>query len=293
MLNLALNGGIFSSIFNAIKNIVTFVLNINDILIGLMKGTIVFAFSLVYYLVMGICSIVNFAEMLFKKFAGIDDILTASGEKMNILDIFIKSDEIWGLWVSILVLSIVLLFLFTIVAVIKSEFALDAKGSAKGPIIARSLKSLAMFIIVPVVSLLGVYAVNAITDTINSMMKGSDNSTMANQIFYVMAYNSNKVRDNDSFYNFINGYSNRKGKAANDNGGAFSGSQDNVAYQIDMAFKGSYECKYSYKWISFPVDMLEADDFTTLMLPCIGKRSTYNIWDVTQVCHFYNLMQMD
>lgn len=293
MLKLALNGGVLSSIWDAIKSIVTFFSNFTDILKGIFQATIIYAYSIFYYLFMGICSMVNFAEMLFKKFAGIDPIMTSDGQ-MNILDVFVKSNEIWGLFVSILILSIVLLFIFTIVAVIKSEFSLDAKGSAKGPIIARSLKSLAMFVIVPVVSLLGVYAVNAITDTINSMMKGSDDTSMVNQIFYTMSYNANKARINEDFADFINGYSSREeGQYANDNGGAFKGSQEDVAYAIDMAFKGNLECKYKYKWISFPLDMIECQDFSTLFMPVIGSRSHYSIWDITQVNLYYSVMDMD
>lgn len=293
MLKLALNGGVLSSIWDAIKSIVSFFANFTDILKGIFQATIIYAYSIFYYLFMGICSMVNFAEMLFKKFAGIDPIMTTDGQ-MNILDVFVKSNEIWGLFVSILILSIVLLFIFTIVAVIKSEFSLDAKGSAKGPIIARSLKSLAMFVIVPVVSLLGVYAVNAITDTINSMMKGSDNTSMVNQIFYTMSYNANKARLNEDFAEFIDGYSaDNDGPWANDNGGAFKGSQEDVAYAIDMAFKGNLECKYKYKWISFPLDMIECQDFSTLFMPVIGSRSTYSIWDITQVNLYYSVMDMD
>lgn len=293
MLKLALNGGVLSSIWDAIKSIVSFFANFTDILKGIFQATIIYAYSIFYYLFMGICSMVNFAEMLFKKFAGIDPIMTTDGQ-MKILDVFVKSNEIWGLFVSILILSIVLLFIFTIVAVIKSEFSLDAKGSAKGPIIARSLKSLAMFVIVPVVSLLGVYAVNAITDTINSMMKGSDNTSMVNQIFYTMSYNANKARLNEDFAEFIDGYSaDNDGPWANDNGGAFKGSQEDVAYAIDMAFKGNLECKYKYKWISFPLDMIECQDFSTLFMPVIGSRSTYSIWDITQVNLYYSVMDMD
>ncbi len=293
MLNLALNGGILSSIWNGIKSVVSFITNFTDIIKGIFQATIIYAFSIFYYLFMGICSIVNFAEMLFKKFAGIDPIMTVDGE-MNILDVFVKSNEIWGLFISILILSIVLLFIFTIVAIIKSEFSLDAKGSAKGPIIARSLKSLAMFIIVPVVSLMGVYATNAITDTINDMFRGSEDSSMVNQIFYVMSYNANKARINEEFANFIDGYSDDKGeKCANDAGGEFSGGQDNVAYQIDQAFKSNKKCQYKYKWIEFPLEMIECQDFSTLFMPVIGGRSSYSIWDITQVNLYYSVLDMD
>lgn len=294
MLNLAMNAGILSSIFNGIKSVVEFIVNIVDILKGLFTALIIYLYAPIYYLLMGICSIVNFAEMLFKKFAGIDPIMTNDGP-MNILDVFVKSNEIWGLFVSILVLSIVLLFLFTIVAVIKSEFAIDAKGSAKGPIIARSLKSLAMFVIVPTVSLLGVYATNAITDTINSMMKGSDDTGMVQQIFYTMSYNANKARINKEFANYIK--KDDLKNTRNSNGGAFKGSQEDVAYAIDMAFKSNQKHKsgLKYKAMGFPMEMIEANDFSSLLMPVIMSNysTTYSIWDLVQVNFYYSILDMD
>lgn len=290
MLRLALNGGILSSIWNAIKNIVTFFTHFTDILKGIFQGLVVWIYSIFYYLFMSVCSIVNFAEMLFKKLAGIDPIMTDRGE-MNILDVFVKSNEIWGLFVSIIILSIVLLFIFTIVAVIKSEFSLDAKSSAKGPIIARSLKSLAMFLIVPAVSLMGIYAVNAITDTINSMMKGSDETTMVNQVFYAMSYNANKARINKEFADYIKEF--KDANCANNNGGAFKGNQDQIAYQIDQAFKGNLSHKgKGYKKMSLE-EMLNADDFSTMLMSPSSAFDTYSVWDIKQVNFFYSILDMD
>ena len=293
MLRLALNGGILSTIWDGIKSIVTFFTNFTDILKGIFQGLIVWIYSIFYYIFMGVCSIVNFAEMLFKKLAGIDPIMTDRGE-MNILDVFVKSNEIWGLFVSIIILSIVLLFIFTIVAVIKSEFSLDAKSSAKGPIIARSLKSLAMFLIVPAVSLMGIYAVNAITDTINSMMKGSDETTMVNQVFYAMSYNANKARINKEFADYISGFSEDYGNNyANNNCGAFKGDQDAIAYQIDQAFKGNLSHKgKKYKNMSIQ-EMHDAQDYSTMIMSPSSAFDTYSIWDLRQVNFFYSILDMD
>ncbi len=294
MLNLAMNAGILGGIKDAIVGIVEFFANFVDIIKGIFQALTIYAFSIFYYLFMGICSIVNFAEMLFKKFAGIDPIMTTSGEPMNILDVFVKSYEIWGLYVSIVVLSIVLLFLFTIVAVIKSEFALDAKGSAKGPIIARSLKSLAMFFIVPAASLIGTYAVNAITDTVNSMMQGSDRTTMVNQIFYAMTYNANKARINKDFAEYIAGC---PSNSRNNNGGAWKGSQDSIAYNIDMAFKSDMPHKSGCEYINmkFPMEMLKANDFSTMFLwPSWSNWvPTYSVWDINQVNFYFSILDFD
>ena len=94
MLNLVMNAGILSSIFNGIKNIVNFVLNFVDIINGLFQAVIIYLFAPIYYLFMGVCSIVNFAEMMFKKLAGIDPITLGTGEQVNILDMFIRDDSI-------------------------------------------------------------------------------------------------------------------------------------------------------------------------------------------------------
>lgn len=290
---LAVSSSFLSGIFDGIKNILQVLGNLGNLLSGLLGSLIAYIYCIFYYLFMSLAWIMNFGEALFKKFAGLDTLMTNDGKSADILTIFISSNEVWGLFVSIIVLSIILLFLFTFIAIIKSEFSLDVKGSAKGPIIARALKSLAMFIVVPTVSVMGIYAVNALTQTINGMFRGGDNIPMSNQIFYVAAYNANRARNDTNFANYITG-SDFSDTDRNNDGGSWK-DPNSVAYEIDVAFRAGRESKGSqWKYLSFG-DRIERG----LELDCLlglqpaQWETSFNPWNAGCVNYYYSLTNFD
>ena len=301
---LAVSSSFLSGIFDGIKNIIKIVGNIGNILTGFFQSIIGIIYSIFYYLFMSVCQISTFAEMLFKKFAGIDTMVTNDGSVKDIVTIFISSNEVWGLFVSIIVLSIILLFLFTFIAIIKSEFSLDVKGSAKGPIIARALKSLAMFIVVPTVSVMGIYAVNALTQTINGMFRNGNEVSISNQIFYVSAYNANRARqDSDNFKTYITGGTVKgllgdeyklDSNTKNRDGGTFN-NPDTVAYEIDIAFRGNRKASGD-NWVTLdPLSAIDANISVDSMLTqyTIYLSDYFSPWNVGTVSYYYRLADFD
>lgn len=301
---LAISSSFLSGIFDGIKNIIKIVGNIGNILTGFFQSIMGIIYSIFYYLFMSVCQISTFAEMLFKKFAGIDTMVTNDGSVKDIVTIFISSNEVWGLFVSIIVLSIILLFLFTFIAIIKSEFSLDVKGSAKGPIIARALKSLAMFIVVPTVSVMGIYAVNALTQTINGMFRNGNEVSISNQIFYVSAYNANRARqDSDNFKTYITGGTVKgllgdeyklDSNTKNRDGGTFN-NPDTVAYEIDIAFRGNRKASGD-NWVTLdPLSAIDANISVDSMLTqyTIYLSDYFSPWNVGTVSYYYRLADFD
>lgn len=298
-----INSSVTAGLFDAIKSVFKILTNFPNIFMGLFKSLVAYIYTIFYYLFMGVAYIMNFGEALFKKFAGLDTLMTNDGKTADIVTIFISSNEVWGIFVSILVLSIILLFLFTFIAIIKSEFSLDVKGSAKGPIIARALKSLAMFIIVPTVSVMGVYAVNALTQTINGMFRNGDNVSLSNQIFYVSAYGANRARLDPNFRTYISGgrvkgtidsYS-LGANTKNRNGGVFN-NEDSVAYEIDIAFRGNMPMGGA-QWVNLNFDSrvdsgLELDCLLGLC-PYDWNATSYSPWHIGAVNYYFDLTQFD
>lgn len=199
---------------------------------------------LIYIAVMGIA---YFSEIVFKKLAGIDPIylngeqLTgASGDGKDLVYGFITDTAVQNVFWSIVALSIVLLFICTIIALIKSEFTLDLKGAAKGPIIGRAFKSLVNFITIPVVTIIAVLGTNFLTKSIYDMFGGED-ATIVTKCFYVGAYSANRARNSENFanalstgqYSFLKSDNNVFEGSVN----PFAGkSQEEVAYLIDSYF---------------------------------------------------------
>ena len=301
---LAVSSSFLSGIFDGIKSLIKLITNFPNVFMGLFKSLIAYIYMIFYYLFMGVAYIMNFGEALFKKFAGLDTLMTNDGKTADIVTIFISSNEVWGLFVSIIVLSIVLLFLFTFIAIIKSEFSLDVKGSAKGPIIARALKSLAMFIIVPTVSVMGIYAVNALTQTINGMFRNGDSISLSNQIFYVSAYSANRARNDQNFRTYISGgtitgvlgdkYS-LDSNTKNRDGGTFN-NPDTVAYEIDVAFRGNRTMSGDH-WVNLSFDQrvdagVELDCLLGLC-PYDWNATSFSPWHIGAVNYYFDLTQFD
>ena len=200
-----------SQLGNFIMDLVNGVMGFFDAL-GAVFGAIldqIFApiWQILYYLFIGIAQIADFAQEVFRKVAGLDTIYlggsavggASSGVAQNsggLVIAFLTHNTVYKMLIAIIIFSVVLLFLTTIIAIIKSEFAIDVKGSAKGPIIGRALKSLTMFFIVPIVTVLGIYLTNIITLAADKLLSNGQDRNLVNRCFYVGAYNANRGRMN-------------------------------------------------------------------------------------------------
>lgn len=195
-------------------------------------------------ILIGVMLIAFFAEIVFKKMAGIDAVYLgntqfggANDGGQDLVYAFITEPSVQDVFWSIVALSFVLLFIFTIVALIKSEFTLDLKGSAKGPIIGRALKSFANFIIVPVVTLISIIGTNYLTKTVYDLF-GSTGDSVVTKCFYVGAYNANRARLSPYFASQLANNEDFDGEPIFSTGGEefASKSADEIAHIIDKNF---------------------------------------------------------
>ena len=226
---------------------------IGDILGAILKGVLFLPMILIF---IGVMAVAYFSEIIFKKLAGIDPIyldgrqLTgASGDGKDLVYGFITDTAVQNVFWSIVALSIVLLFICTIIALIKSEFTLDLKGSAKGPIIGRAFKSLVNFITIPIVTIIAILGTNFLTKSIFDMFGGEDNNIVT-KCFYVGAYNANRARLNP---NFATDLANNSWSAFDTKDPMFDGtnpftgkSQAEVADMIDDYFMTGKEIQLQY-----------------------------------------------
>ena len=198
-----------SWIGNLIESIGNFFSNLGLVFSAILDSIFDPVWMLLYYTFIGIAQIANFAELVFKKVAGLDTIYVAgeayggaqqigSGAQNTggLVMAFLANDAVYKTLIAVIIFSVVLLFLTTIIAIIRAEFSLDLKTSAKGPIIGRALKALVMFFIVPVVTVLGIYITNIITLAVNQLLSGNSRQGIVNGCFKCAAYNANRGRNN-------------------------------------------------------------------------------------------------
>lgn len=240
-------GGIVSDFFNWIGD---FFGNIFDTLghylIELFR---IIVFGILYKIFSWLCILVDFVENLFKSLAGIDAI-TVDGNTyggpdsgQDLVYAFITDAKVLDVFWAIIALSLVLLLVFTIVAFIKSEFTLDLKSSAKGPIIGRAFKSLVNLIAVPAVSIIAIFGVNFLTRSIYSLFQNETGDSLASQCFKVGALPANRARSDSEFAEYLS-----SGKWIEAGTNPFSSGGD-IADAIDEAFIHSDKSNITFRKI--------------------------------------------
>lgn len=151
--------------------------------------------KLMYLMNTSLLSLVDFLQLLFRKLAGLDiyyvdgekvngDLLTnfiggilgidinGLGETAQKTDYSILSTVFW----SFVIFGLIILFISTIVAIIKSHYSYNEK-SAKGPlpIVATAGKAVINMVAVPIIVILGLYLSQAILNALDQITSvGSD-----------------------------------------------------------------------------------------------------------------------
>lgn len=281
----------------------TIFLHIGDLLAGLLFGLLFLPFILIFQ---GILNIANFAETTFKKLAGLDTIYLngqgysgSDGTGQDLVYAFISDAAVQDVFWSIVALSVVLLFILTIVAMIRSEFTIDLKGAAKMPIITRALKSLVNFIMVPAVSIFGIFAVNFLNKSLFDMF-GGDTTTIVQKVFYVASYNANRARIDSSFASALSSNDYGDGVKVFDTGNPFSGmSGEGLAKYIDDGFQDCINLgnvKYHRTSID---DLCKAEEasggyanWTTIIMQYPGN-AKLSMMNMSTVNFYYDLGSFD
>ena len=302
----------FGGFIDTVKEILAIIGNIQYVIVNIFKALGSWIMSIVYYIFRGLSFITSFCELLFNKMAGISPVYQGTQRVDNILLQYLFSDAVLSVFISMIVLSVFLLIVFTFIAVIKSEFTLDVKNSAKGPIFGRALKGLAMFFVTPVVTILGIYLTTALTQSLSQMFTGSGGG-ISNQIFYVAAYDANRVRVDQNFQQlFAQGWNNDGGnfRTAGDVDNAFKNTKQVVkttatkgefTYQITPQKSASFKPEQGNFFLHAPdtARLLGADTHTLLLqYPDNGAFANsselyYSIDNVIMVNYYYDLYKFD
>ncbi len=183
--------------------------------------------------------IVDMIQLIFRKLSGLDKyyVVTTGTPKLHegtdpLLSLMTNSTVVEVLTALTLV-SIVMVIVAAIIKIIQSEFTSEGAKNSKGAIFGQALKSLMLFILVPICCIGGVGISNALLKTIDRATNlSAGNATLGSSIFVSAASNCNRVRCGGNWsagapYLTAVGYTG----AVNDN------NREEVAMLIDRAFK--------------------------------------------------------
>ena len=123
-------------------------------------------YDVFYTLQKSICYLLDFIRDIFCKLAGIETV-NIGGSQEEILSHFILSPEIRNAFLGVLLVGVILLFVFVIIAIIKSEAADPQHKKTKGQILVKSLQSFVIFLLIPFLLIAGIMLANVVVGAMN------------------------------------------------------------------------------------------------------------------------------
>lgn len=126
-------------------------------------------FELLYGFQKTICYIIDFIREIFYTLAGIEKV-TIDGEEEDLLSHFLLSPSVKTTFFYIFLVAIILLVVFVMVAIIRSEYANAENKKSKTLILGNALKSFLIFLMVPFILLAGISLTNVVMSAINASM---------------------------------------------------------------------------------------------------------------------------
>lgn len=155
--------------------------------------------ALLYIIQIGFFWLIDFVQTVFRRVAGLDTYwfrtsdTTITEQSGDIVESLLISDTVWTVFSSVIIAAIILLFVSTFIAILKTE--LNEKDNAKGPVIKQALKAMAYFVLVPVICILGVTLANIFLRTFDSATQLNGPVSISGEIFSASSYNANRVRN--------------------------------------------------------------------------------------------------
>lgn len=148
----------------------------------------------IYALCTLIFSIMDVLQILVRKVAGLDQIYYTSVDWTNsagqsndivlnfIQNIFLGQTPILtNVFWALIILGVIMLFITTLIAILRSEYTMDTKSSSKGRIIGQAFKAIFSFAVVPIVAFFGMYLANIILQAVDSATTSGVSSSSISQ----------------------------------------------------------------------------------------------------------------
>lgn len=129
-------------------------------------------FDLLYGIQKTICYIIDFIREIFYMLAGIENV-NINGEESDLLSHFLLADNVKTTFFYIFLIATILLVVFTLIAIIRSEYANGENKKSKTLILGKSFQSFALFLMIPFILIAGITLTNTIMSAINASMNPS------------------------------------------------------------------------------------------------------------------------
>lgn len=161
-----------------------------DKIVDFIVGFFAFIPQLIYFLYASIASFLDLLQYLIRKLAGLD-VYYVDGQEVSgdLITSFIKGilgidksptySAISTVFWSLVIFGVILLFVTTIISIIKAHYNYDSNKASPMRILFSSIKSLATMVIVPVVAIFGIYLANILLSTLDKITASSSAAVLS------------------------------------------------------------------------------------------------------------------
>lgn len=139
---------------------------------------------LLYDLASSILYLVDIIQQMFRKLCGMDTIWI-NGKPANYVDpvITVLTDKsVLEILLALTIVAFAMVIIASIIQIIRTEFSTEGSKNTKGQIFGTALKSILLFVLVPVTCVGGLILSNALLRSIDKATSGATQSTMGAQI---------------------------------------------------------------------------------------------------------------
>lgn len=161
------------------------------ILEDLLQGLLELICSLFYGMFSGICLLIDFIKTIFYKLCGIETVEIES-EQGDLLSNLLESDIIKRVFLTIFIIGFILLIVFTILAIIKSNY--QEKQNWK-TVLSKTGQAFIIMLLIPFTVIIGVMLTNTIMSSINQAMNvypSSGQGTIGGQFLITIGHDAYK-----------------------------------------------------------------------------------------------------
>jgi len=178
--------------------ILTILQTIGNILLEMIFFVYEFAVRVLYLISQFVMVAIDFVFVFIRQITGINtDFSNIDNiEESDILFTFLLSEPVVDVLKSVIIIAIVLIILLSIISIIKSEYLAATTGSNnnKAQILASSLRSLFLVLLVPILVIGSVFLSNAVLASLYNATSGGKDVSMSTQVFISSSYQANLYR---------------------------------------------------------------------------------------------------
>ena len=153
--------------------------------------------SFLYYIAKWFLMAIDFCQSFMRRLCGLEGVtVEGESEKKDILfDMILNNKDVQTALLAILALSIILVFGFAMVQIIRLEYTTEGSKNAKGPIIKKCIKTIFLFCLIPFCAFIGIYFSNQLIGVVDAATNTKGNSSIAGTIFIYAAKDANIIRN--------------------------------------------------------------------------------------------------